>query len=280
VAEARAAEGRAAGISTELAIYRMLVGGRVRSEWQYRTSFALFLLSQAMVATLEFASIAVIFTNIDALGGWSLVEVTVLVGINGVAFGLADMFASPVEFASIHIRQGTFDTFLIRPVSPLLQLIGTEFELRRVGLVVQPTIVLAIALQLVRVQWTPAAALLVATAIVSGAVIFGAIWVLTSSIAFWTVETQEIASSFTYGGRTLGNYPIDVFGAWLRRIVTFAVPIAFVGYLPAARLLGKPLPFGLPSILGWGGPAVALVLLIMTRAVWRFAIRHYRSTGS
>ena len=264
----------------ELAIYRMLVHGRVRSEWQYRTSFMLFLLSQAMVATLEFTAIAVIYSNIDTLGGWSIAEVAVLVGINGVAFGIADMFASPIEFAALHIRQGTFDTFLIRPASPLLQLLGSEFELRRIGLIVQPTIVLAIGLQLARVQWTPAHVLLVVVAIVSGAVIFGAIWVLTSSIAFWTVETQELANSFTYGGRTLGNYPIDVFGAWLRRIVTFVVPIAFVGYLPAAWLLNKPLPFGLPPGLGWGSPAVALVLVIVTRAVWRFAIRHYRSTGS
>lgn len=269
-----------AEISTELAMYRILVRARIRSEWQYRTSFVLFLLSQAMVATLEFAGIAVIYTNIDALGGWSIAEVAVLVGLNGVAFGLADVFASPVELAAFHIRQGSFDTFLIRPVSPLLQLLGSEFELRRVGLIVQPTIVLAIGLQLVQVHWRPASVLLLVIAIASGAVIFGAIWVLTSSIAFWTVETQELANSFTYGGRTLGNYPIDVFGAWLRRIVTFAVPIAFVGYLPAAWLLDKPLPFGLPPIIGWGSPAVALLLVVITRAVWKFAIRHYRSTGS
>jgi ABC-2 type transport system permease protein len=269
-----------AEIAAELAIYRMLVRGRIRSEWQYRTSFALFLLSQAMVATLEFAAIAVIYTNIDALGGWSIAEVAVLVGLNGLAFGIADLFASPIELAAFHIRQGSFDTFLIRPASPLLQLVGSEFELRRIGLIVQPAIVLAAGLQLVPVRWTPASVLLVVIAIASGAVIFGAIWVLTSSIAFWTVETQELANSFTYGGRTLGNYPIDVFGAWLRRIVTFVVPIAFVGYLPAAWLLAKPLPFGLPPGLGWGSPVVALVLVVVTRAVWRFAIRRYRSTGS
>jgi ABC-2 type transport system permease protein len=269
-----------ADVALGLRIYRKLVGARIRSAWQYRTSFVLFLLSQAIVATLEFMAIAVIFTNVDTLAGWSLAEVALLYSINGLAFGLADVFASPVELLATHIRQGTFDMFLIRPVATLLQLVGSEFEMRRVGHLLQPAIVMTITLPQVGVPWRPTSALLVATAMVSGAVIYGSIWVLTSSIAFWTVETQELGNSFTYGGRTLANYPIDVFGVWLRRVVTFVVPIAFVGYLPAAWLLAKPMPFGLPQAAGWASPAVALVMVVVTRALWAFAIRHYRSTGS
>jgi ABC-2 type transport system permease protein len=263
-----------------LAVYRTFVGARIRSEWQHRTSFALYLLSQALVATLDIAAIVVLFTNIDALAGWTLPQIALLYGINGTAFGLGDLIVSPVEFAAIHIRRGTFDVFLLRPAGTLLQLLGSEFALRRIGRLLQPIVTLAIAAGLVDVAWRPGSVLLLISAVVAGAIIYGAIWVLTSAIAFWTVETQEIASSFTYGGKTLANYPIDVFGAWLRRIVTFLVPVAFVGYLPAAALLGKPMPFDLPSLLGWCSPIVALALTLVARAVWTFAVRHYRSTGS
>lgn len=269
-----------ADIAHGLRTYRKLVGARIRSAWQYRASFVLLLASQTMAAALEFMAIAVIFTNVDTLAGWSLAEVALLYGINGLAFGLADVFASPVELVAMHIRQGSFDMFLIRPAATLLQLVGSEFEMRRIGHLLQPVIVTTIALPLVRVPWRPASALLVLTAVASGAVIYGSIWVLTSSIAFWTVETQELGNSFTYGGRTLANYPIDVFGTWLRRVVTFVVPIAFVGYLPAAWLLGKPMPFGLPPVAGWSSPAVALALVVLTRALWAVAIRRYRGTGS
>ena len=263
-----------------LAVYRTLVGARIRSEWQYRTSFFLFLASQTLVTVLDIAVIVVLFTNVDALAGWTVVEVAVLYGINGTAFGLGDVFVSPVEMAAIHIRRGTFDVFLLRPAGPLLQLIGSEFALRRIGRMAQPVVTLAIVLPLVDVVWRPATILLLLSTVIAGAVIYGAIWVLTSAIAFWTVETQEIASSFTYGGKTLANYPIDVFGAWLRHIVVFLVPVAFVGYVPAAALLGKPLPFGLPPIAGWCSAPVALALALVARTVWTFAVRHYRSTGS
>src|SRR5437763_5643946 len=89
----------------------------------------------------------------------------------------------------------------------------------------QPLVVLVITLTRVDVGWTPVKVALVPTAVLSGSVIFGSIWVITSSLAFWAVETQEVANSFTYGGVTLSGYPIDVFGTWLRRFVIFVVPV-------------------------------------------------------
>jgi ABC-2 type transport system permease protein len=89
-----------------------------------------------------------------------------------------------------------------------------------------------------------------------------------------------VGSSFTYGGDALTSYPFDVLGTWLRRLVTFVVPLGSIAYLPALRLLGKPPPFGLPLVATWSGPVVALVAALVARAVWRLAIRHYRSTGS
>lgn len=263
-----------------LAIYRRLVGARVRSDLQYRTSFFLFLAAQSLVGGAEFVSIAVIFNQLDALAGWSVAEVAFLYALSGLAFGIGDLFISQVETAAEHIKAGTFDKFLIRPLGTLLQLSATEFAPRRLGRSIQPVIVLAIAMPQLRVEWTLAHVALIPVTIATGVAIFGSIWVLTSSLAFWTVETQELSNSFTYGGNTLTSYPIDVFGSVLRRIVIFVVPLAFVSYLPAADLLDKPLPFGLPRGIAWAGPLVAAALVLLARAVWRLAIRHYRSTGS
>jgi len=140
--------------------------------------------------------------------------------------------------------------------------------------------VLIVALGLVEVDWTPARVVLVPLTVVCGTVIYGCLWVLTSSMAFCTTETQELASSVTYGGDSANRYPIDVLGHWLQRLMTFVVPLASVAYLPAAWILDKPMPFDLPRAAGWSGPVVATALMALTRAVWGTAIRHYRSTGS
>jgi ABC-2 type transport system permease protein len=265
---------------TTLAVYGRLVGARVRSDLQYRTSFFLFLAGQTLVTGVEFASIAVLFVRLQALAGWSIGEVAFLWALSSLAFGIGDLFISQVELVSVHIKAGTFDAFLVRPLGALLQLSAMEFAPRRLGRSIEPAIVLVVVITRLDVDWTPAHVLLVPLTLASGVAIYGSIWVLTSSLAFWTVETQEIANAFTYGGNTLTSYPIDVFGTVLRRIVVFVVPLAFVAYLPAVELLDKPMPFGLPRAVAWMGPLVAVIAVACARAVWKLAIRHYRSTGS
>jgi len=270
----------APGTVAHLRIYRRFVRARIRADWQYRASFFLFLAGQTLVAGADLAAIAVIFTAVDDLVGWSGPEVAFLFGASGLSFGLCDLIISPVEHVGVHIKAGSFDTFLVRPVGALWQLLAHDFALRRIGRLLQPAIVLVVSLRLVEVDWGPAAALLVVLTVVCGAVIYGAVFVVTSSLAFWTVETQEIANAFTYGGNVTTSYPIDVLGTWLRRITTFVVPLASITYLPAAWLFDHPLPSGLPRAAAWSGPLVAAAAALVARAVWALAVRHYRSTGS
>jgi ABC-2 type transport system permease protein len=257
-----------------------MVGARIRSDWQYRTSFLLFLVGQTLVATLDLAVILVLFSQVNAIAGWSAIEVALLYGFAAFSFGMADLFASEVELASQHIKAGTFDLFLLRPAGALMQLCASEFALRRIGRCIQPAIVLVIALGRADISWTPDKMALVPVALLASTCIWSAIWVLTSSIAFWTVETQEIANSATYGGQTMAHYPIDVLGTWLRRLVIFVIPIAFTAYFPVSYLLDKPQTFSLPNSLGFASPLVAAVLALLAAKVWRTAVRHYRSTGT
>jgi ABC-2 type transport system permease protein len=260
-------------------IYGHLIGARIRSDWQYRTSFLLYTLGQTAVSALDLAAIVVIFSQIPSMAGWSLGQVAFLYATTGMSFAIGDVFISQVELASQHIKKGTFDQFLVRPLGPLLQLSASEFALRRVGRFIQPTAVLAVAVVVVHIRWTAARVAVLIEMVTSGAVIFSAIWVVTSSLAFWTVDTQEIANSFTYGGNYATQYPLDILSTWLRRAM-LVVPLAFVNYLPATWILGRPDTFHLPEALRLAGPVVALASALVANAVWKTAIRHYRSTGS
>ena len=268
-----------ADTTTLAGTYRRLVGARIRSQWQYRTSFVLHVVGQFVAGFFDFVGIAVIFDRIDALDGWSVEEVLFLYGTSQLAFGLGDVFISPVERASDHVRLGSFDQLLTRPLGPLFQLVTGEFELRRVGRALQGLVVFSIAMVALPVPWTPGRIGMTAVIVVSGAVIFAASWVLTSSIAFWAVQTQELANSVTYGGGFLTQYPVDIFASGLRRLL-LVVPMAFVAYVPATWVLGKRSAYGLPSGAAFATPLVAAAFAVVASLVWRTGIRQYRSTGS
>jgi ABC-2 type transport system permease protein len=263
-----------------LFIYRRLTVARIRSDYQYRASFWLFTLGQFFITFFDFVAIAVIFGQVNELGGWSLSEVAFLYGITCVAFGLADMGISQVEDIADRIKLGTFDQLLIRPLSPLFQLAADDFALRRIGKVLQGAIVLVIAMSRLPVDWTPGRLLFVVITIISGAVIYGSVWVVTATISFFTVDSREVANAFTYGGNYMSQYPLPIYGVWLRRTLAFVIPLAFVSYFPAVGILGKHDPLGAPAAFHDAAPIVALLGIFVARAVWQFGIRHYRSTGS
>lgn len=262
-------------------IYGRLLGARIRADWQYRTSFVLFALGQALIALLDFAVIAVLFGQVPQLAGWTLPEVAFLYGVSSVAFALADVFVSQVADAlPALIREGGFDRLLVRPVGTLVQISAEFFALRRLGKLLQSAAILWLAVAWLDREWQPGTVLLTLLAIAAGAVIFGAVFVLTSAIAFWTVESNEVANAFTYGGYHLTQYPLSILDGWLRRLVVYVLPLGFVAYLPALLILGKPAPPGLPRVLGYASPVVAAALALLARAAWATAVRRYRGTGS
>ncbi len=260
--------------------YWIIGGARVRSDMQYRLSFALFTLSQFTVTALDFVAILVVFSNVPTLAGWSLGEVAFLYGLGNFAFGLADLFVGSIEYVQVEIRMGTFDRLLLRPASPLVQVLADRFSLRRLGKVAEGALVFGIGCHVAGIHWTPARIGMTALSVVTGATIFSALWVLTSCVCFWWVEAREAQNALTYGGNYLSQYPLGIYGAWLRRILAYTLPVAFVNYFPATYVLNRHDRLGLPAWTPFASPAVAVITVLLASTMWRVAVRHYRSTGS
>ena len=261
-------------------VYPRLIGARLRSQMSYRASFALDLATQALAQWVELVVILVLFSHVNALGGFTKEEVLLMYAFAGIAFGIADLFAGQLDNLPTYIRAGTFDVLLLRPLGTLPQIMVSDVRLRRIGRIAGALAVMVYALAQVSVVWTPAKVALAIATPLAGAVIFSAIWVVTCSVCFWIVEGREFANAFTYGSGAFTSYPVNVYSAPLRWVMAFIVPGAFVAYYPSLALLGKQDPLGLPGWVGWTSPLVAALAAGVAALVWRFAVRHYRGTGS
>ncbi|MEU4639524.1 ABC-2 family transporter protein [Micromonospora sp. NPDC023814] len=263
-----------------LAAYRALLGAQARSQTAYRTSFVVDVLGNVGSTVFDVLTVLVIFGVTRELGGFTLRETLVIVGLSTCAFATADLLVGNIERLPRYVRTGLFDAVLVRPLGALPQLLLMDLPLRKVSRAVFGLAVLVVAVGSAGVQWTPARALLVVVAPVSGVVFFGAVFVATATVSFWWVDSGELANSVTYGGRDFTSYPVTVFGGWFRAVFAYGLGFAFVSYHPALALLGRADPLGLPGWVGWAAPAVALVAAAGAAAAWRTGVRHYRSTGS
>ncbi|MFE2294424.1 ABC transporter permease [Streptomyces sp. NPDC059452] len=260
--------------------YGLIVAMWVRSTMAYRASFVMTTLGNLAVTAFDFVAILLMFTHVDALGGYTLPEIALLYGVSATAFGLTDLLLGSMDRLGRRVRDGTLDTLLVRPVPVLAQVAADRFALRRMGRIVQGLVVLGYALLTLDIAWTPLKALMLPLMVVSGAAIFGAVFVGGAAFQFVAQDASEVQSSFTYGGTTLLQYPPTIFAKDLVRGVTFVVPLAFVSWLPALYVLDREYPLDLPQWVAFLPPVVAAGCWAMAGLGWRAGLRAYRSTGS
>ena len=263
-----------------LRAYGILAAAWVRVSMTYRASFVMLTLGQFLITLLDFVAIVILFTNVDALGGFGLAEIAFLYGGTSLCLGLADLVLGNIERLGTKIRLGTFDAMMVRPVPLFAQVCADDFALRRLGRITQAAVVLTLAAVVVDVDWTWLRAAMVPYLIVCGTGIFLAIFTLGAALQFWTTDGSEAANAFTYGGSTVTQYPLTIYPTELVKALTFVIPVAMVNWYPTLYILGRPDPFGFPDALQFASPLAVLGLGLLAALAWRTGVRRYRSTGS
>ncbi|MFJ9583800.1 ABC transporter permease [Streptomyces acidicola] len=263
-----------------LRAYRLIAAMWIRSTMAYRASFAMTAFGNLAATSFDFVAILLMFSQVDELGGYTLPEIAFLYGVVGVAFGLTDLMIGSMDRLGSRVRDGTLDTLLVRPAPVLAQVAADRFALRRLGRIAQGLFVLGYAVAVLDIAWTPLKVLMVPMMVLSGGLVFGAVFVAGGAFQFVAQDAAEVQNSFTYGGSTLLQYPPTVFAKDLVRGVTFVLPLAFVNWVPALYVLGRPYPLDLPTWVAFAPPLVAAGCCVLAGLAWRAGLRSYRSTGS
>ena len=247
---------------------------------QYRASFVLQAFGQFLITFTEFLALAALFQRFGSLQHWTLPEVAFLYGIISVAFAIAEAIPRGFDVFPRYIRSGEFDRILLRPRSTVLQVLGAEFQLMRVGRLSQALLVLGWGIGHLSITWTAGKVGLMLLAIAGGTALFSGLFVVAATLCFWTIESVELINCATYGGVEAGQYPLTIYRPWFRHIFTFIIPLAMVNYFPAQAVLGRIDPLGSPPWLQCTAPLAGFAFLAVSLLVWRVGVRHYTSTGN
>jgi ABC-2 type transport system permease protein len=265
-----------------LGSYFKLLGAQMRSQLQYRASFVLDVFSTAFFTVTEFGALALVLNRFGGIDGWTLAEVAFLYGLVELSFGLMDMLFAGFDpqFFGQNIRKGSFDQFLLRPVPIMWQVLSSDLTLRRIGRIFLGLAIFMTAVGLSNVAWTFAKIVYLPFVIVGMVLFFGGLFIIGSSLTFWTVESLEVINILTYGGSFLISYPMSIYQDWLRRIFTFVIPAIFLNYYPALYFLDKTDPFNFPFIAHFLAPVAGATVFALALLFWHFGLRHYQSTGN
>lgn len=255
-----------------------MVTASIRGQMQYRLNFVIGVLSGAFFQGIGIVFVWAILETFDSLGGWNFGDIALLYGLRLTAHGIYLTFFSSFFSIDDMVREGRYDRLLVRPVHPMLQLMFSEFRVTVLGDLVGGIVILAAALSLQDIAWTPAYVILLIGAVIGGAMIDGAFQMLPASLTFRYIESWPARVIFDDVFSRFGNYPVHIFGQIAERLLTFVVPLAFVAWLPVATLLDKPT--FMPHWAGWLSLPIGTIAFSLAVMVFLRASRHYQSSGS
>lgn len=258
-----------------LKLYKHYVSINIRSMMQYKTSFLLTAIGQFLVSFNVFLGVFFMFQRFSSVNGFSYSEVLLCFSIMLLEFSLAEMYARGFDTFPGMVRSGSFDRVLVRPQSEILQVLGSKFELTRIGRMLQAIVMFVYGIAKSNVVWTPSKVLTVLFMLIGGTALFAGIFLIYAALCFFTLEGLEFMNILTDGAREYGKYPISIYGKRMLQITTFIVPYALVQYYPLLYILDRR-----TSIIHMFLPLFAIVFVLPCYGLWRFGVRHYKSSGS
>lgn len=247
-----------------------------KSQLMYRTSFIIICVGQFFVPFTVFIGFTMLFQKFGNIQGYNFYEMALCYSVAHMAFSLAEAFFRGFDSFSGLIREGEFDRLLLRPRNLMLQVLGSQFELSRIGRLAQSILVLMLALGGLNIGFPLWKWLLLSLMILSGFIIFASIFIAAATMCFWTVESTELANILTDGGREMSQFPLNIYSSSFKWFFTWIVPFGMMNYYPLMILLDRE------AISLWHviSPLYGLLFFIPCTRLWYYGVGHYKSSGS
>ncbi|MEM1449303.1 MAG: ABC-2 family transporter protein [Planctomycetota bacterium] len=210
------------------------------------------------------------------LGGWTHAEMRVYLGMVFISDALIMTFLGQNWHFGQDLKNGAIDPFKVRPgptaftyffqrFSPegltnlLIAACWLTFALAGVvpDLVGLPHVLLALPLAIAVVAWSQVFLIL--------AYNLGEFWLLNSDIG-------HLLSMFV---SNFGERPLDVYPRGLKRVLTFAIPVAGIAWFPASLVLGRLDPLFVALY-----PLVLVAFAVLVARAFRRGLRRYESAMS
>lgn len=255
-------------------IYISFLSASLKEMLIYRLDCIAGMVSQLLTQFVEVIFIWITFQNTDNLAGWNFEQILLLYGITLISIGISDFcFDALYDIGPKYIREGDFDKILLRPVHPLISIIGSSKEFTSLGYFGLGLFMTIIMLIKLAISVTFILILKIVFFSIIGAAIIGAINTIFSIASFWTYKSNEVIWTF-YKIYTFAQYPIDIYNGFIKFLITYILPYVFVAYYPTMNYLG------MDKYMIYLSPIVAIVLWIIAINVWNWALKKYRSTGN
>jgi ABC-2 type transport system permease protein len=212
--------------------------------------------------------------HLDNIKGYDFNQILFLYGFATVSYAIWHCFFINTISMAHYTKNGLLDGFLLKPISPLFQIMTDGFDDDGWSELLFGILILAVAIgRLEIMSWS---ILLIPILVVSGALIYASIALLGSIMSFISVGYNNL-SDVVMDMFEFAKYPLTIFPNVLRTVMTIILPIGFASYFPSAYFMST---FEEGKIYLLLTPIYAVIFFAVTCKLWNYSLRFYKSSGS
>jgi len=222
-----------------LGVYSCYIKTSFSSAAAYRADFFftafISLLGNLLVPLLT----ALIYLGGAEFPGWSFAEALMIQSVFMLCTGVcAPFFNNMVWITMQHIREGTYDTILIKPGPAAFITAACAFDISNIGMLAGG--VTMFSYSIFNLTYTPSLINWLQFAIfgfMGICMTLGCTLIMTATTFKWVGNSRiyQIYDAITMFGR----YPGTVFNKSLQSVSSFIIPVAMMGFFPAAAIMGR-----------------------------------------
>ncbi|MBM4053649.1 MAG: hypothetical protein FJ264_03025 [Planctomycetes bacterium] len=261
-------------------IYLTLFIMSIKARMEYKASFFFYVFAIVVFYMGQIGLLFVLLNRFHQIKGWTMGEIAFLYSLQAFTYGFTNLIFSQLIYFDHMVVSGEFDRVLVRPLSPLGQIIFSKFEVSAVAHLLMGFSAFYFGSHIAGIVWTLKKILLFPV-IVAGAVgIASAIRLMVTAVAFWTLRNQALVHTVIFSTKEFIVYPVSIYNIGIQFFLTFVFPIAFINFYPAHFFLDRSGENLFHPALVMGTPLVGFIMFAVAIVTWRAGINHYQSTGS
>jgi ABC-2 type transport system permease protein len=259
-----------------LFLFSRFIAQNIKIKLEYKADFVLMLFAGSALQLLALLFISVLFSKIPPIQGWTMWEIVLMLAAIYFTEGVVSFAFEGMWRMMRLVNMGDLDRMLLRPVSPILQIVTYDLGIHGIGNMLTGIVLFVIALNQTHVVWTADKLLFMPVFVASAAAIRAAISFAANCSAFWLTSFYNAFPLMVYQMAEFAKYPTSLYTGPIQFFITVVLPYAFIAYIPAVYIFGKE-AWG---AWAWLAPVVALWCILLARSVFYRGLRRYDSPGN
>ena len=241
----------------------------------YRADTIVNILLNLMWLGWELLSLNIIFSNTTTLGGWGLGELIALLGVFRLVNTMMIAIIWPnTEKFNQSIRDGSMDYTILQPVNSMFLVTFSRITVWRIWDLALAIVLIVVGINISGDTTSPLSILTFILLTLSGAIVIYSLWIVLIALTFWFTKFDNNVT-ILHALLDAGRYPVTVYPAWLRIIVTFVIPIAVATTIPLQALRGD---LSLNQVILFF--TVGIVSFLIASRVWKSGLKQYSGASS